>query len=368
MPTLSGKQSRKLNEALDDAFDGIEALDEFLWEMLDKRLHNVAYGGDAQILRFKLIKKADAEGWVLRLIVAACETRPTNTALRDIAAELGLSAAPAELHEVTPAGISLERVILETAPFLDVSAWRARLSELEAQVCRVEVPAGTRSTAGTGFLVGPDLVLTNYHVVDVLHKKMANPREARLRFDYKATPDGTRVNEGTICRLADDWLVAWRPPSEVDDMIAPADKLPAPDELDFALLRVEGTPGSQPIGRADRVPGAPDRGWIRLDGPSMDSCDAGYPLLILQHPSDQPLKLAVGQSDGLNANQTRLRHKVNTNRGSSGSPCLNVRLDVVALHHAGDPNFDPVHKPAWNAAIPIVAIRDYLTAGNFLAP
>jgi hypothetical protein len=368
MATLSGKQSRKLNEALDDAFDSVEALDEFLWGMLDKRLHNVAYGGDAQILRFKLIRKADAEGWVLRLIAAACEARPTNAALRDIAAEVGLSAAPAKLDEVAPVGIDFERVILEAAPFLDVSAWRARLGELETQVCRVEVPAGTRSTAGTGFLAGPDLVLTNYHVIDVLHKKMANPREARLRFDYKATPDGTQVNEGTIYRLADDWLVAWRPPSEVDDIAAPDDKLPAPDELDFALVRVEGSPGSHPIGRADRLPGTPDRGWIRLDQPGLDGFDAGYPLLILQHPSDEPLKLAFGQSDGLNANQTRLRHKVNTKRGSSGSPCLNVRLDVVALHHAGDPNFDPAHKPIWNAAIPITAIRDYLAAGNFLTP
>ena len=367
MPTLSGKQSRKLNEALDDAFDSVEALDEFLWGMLDKRLHNVAYGGDAQILRFKLIRKADAEGWVLRLIAAACEARPANAALCEIAAEVGLSAAPAKLDEVAQGEISLERVILEAAPFLDVSAWRARLGELEAQVCRVEVPAGTRSTAGTGFLVGADLVLTNYHVIDVLHKKMANPREARLRFDYKATPDGTQVNEGTIYRLADDWLVAWRPPSEVDDIDA-SDKLPAPDELDFALLRVEGSPGDQPIGRAGRLSGVPDRGWIRLDQPGLDGFDAGYPLLILQHPSDEPLKLAFGQSDGLNANQTRLRHKVNTKRGSSGSPCLNVRLDVVALHHAGDPNFDPVHKPTCNAAIPIVAIRDYLAAGDFLAP
>jgi hypothetical protein len=33
MPTLSGALTRKLNEALDEAFDGPEALDEFLWEM-----------------------------------------------------------------------------------------------------------------------------------------------------------------------------------------------------------------------------------------------------------------------------------------------------------------------------------------------
>ena len=69
-----------------------------------------------------------------------------------------------------------------------------------------------------------------------------------------------------------------------------------------------------------------------------------------------------GQSDGLNANETRLRHQVNTKRGSSGSPCLNARLELVALHHAGDPNFDPARRPAWNAAVPIAAIRGYLAS------
>ena len=91
MPTLSGKQTGKLNGALDDAFDSVDALDDFLWEMLDKRLHNLAIASDARILRSKLIRKADSQGWVLDLIAAACQARPTNVAMRDIAAEVGLS-------------------------------------------------------------------------------------------------------------------------------------------------------------------------------------------------------------------------------------------------------------------------------------
>lgn len=350
MPTLSGKLSKRLNEALDDAFDSPEALDEFLFEMLGKRLHNVSADKDLQIRRFQLIRKADAQGWVLDLIAAAGQARPKNAALREVAAEVGLGAA----------STSLERVILDTVPFLDIAVLRARLGELEAQVCRVEVPAPTRPAAGSGFLIGPDRVLTNYHVVDVLRKGLANPAETRLRFDYRATPDGTRVTEGIIARLAADWLEAWRPPSEADNLSDPGDTVPALDELDFAVLRIEEPLGAQPIGRAENVREAPDRGWINLEQAGPDGFAAGDPLLILQHPSDEPLKVAFGQSDGLNANGTRLRHRVNTKRGSSGSPCLNARLEVVALHHAGDPNFDPAHKPAWNAAVPIAAIRDYL--------
>src|SRR6266567_3194384 len=111
MPTLSGRLSRRLNEALDDAFDGPEALDEFLFEMLGKRLHNVSADKDLQVRRFQLIRKADSQGWVLDLIAAAGQARPRNTALREITAEVGLSAA----------STSLERVILDAVPFLDIA-------------------------------------------------------------------------------------------------------------------------------------------------------------------------------------------------------------------------------------------------------
>ena len=166
------------------------------------------------------------------------------------------------------------------------------------------------------------------------------------------------VSEGTLFTLARDWLVAARPPSAVDSLPDPGDMLPAPDELDFALLRVEGSPGEQAAGRADGLADTPERGWVRQV--AADGFAPGDPLFLLQHPEGAPLKLAFGPSDGPNANGTRLRHQVNTEPGSSGSPCLNAKLELVALHHAGDPNFDPAHKPAYNSAIPVAAIRAWL--------
>jgi hypothetical protein len=35
---------------------------DFLWEMLDKRLHNLAIASDARIMRSKLIRKANSQG------------------------------------------------------------------------------------------------------------------------------------------------------------------------------------------------------------------------------------------------------------------------------------------------------------------
>jgi hypothetical protein len=364
VPTLNGRQVQQLSDGLLDAFPDADELEMFLDVMLDKRLAELAPPSVNNRIRvYKLIRAADAQGWVLQLVSAARQARPGNAAVREVAEQVGLAAAPASQDQdgqdqASRDQTSLERIILASAPFLDVSTWRAQLGELEAQVCRVEVPAGLKSTVGTGFLVGPDLCLTNFHVVKVLVDRMADPRQTRLRFDYRRAEDGTVVDPGTEFHLAHDWLVAGRPPSAVDELADPGTRLPAPDELDFALLRVRESPGEQPIGRAEGLPDAPRRGWIRQAG--ADGFAAGHPLLVLQHPEDAPLKLAFGQSDGLNANATRLRHQVNTRPGSSGSPCLNAKLELVALHHAGDPNFAPGHHPAYNAAVPIAAIRDYL--------
>jgi Trypsin-like peptidase domain len=261
--------------------------------------------------------------------------------LQALAAEFGLSSSPR----------NLERIIMPDVPFSDVGAWRARLGELEGQVCRVEIPAGLQAV-GTGFLVAPDLCLTNYHVIRPLIDKLAEPVSARLRFDYRRADDGTVVSEGTCYSPEDDWLAASRPPSRADT--DPAGGLPGRDELDFAVFRVAGEPSEAPAGRADKLPDSPAHGWIRSAG---SAPEPGHPLSVLQHPDGAPLKIAFGQSAGLNANATRLRHAVG---GSSGSPCLNAQLELVGLHHAGDPNFDVGHQPDHNAAIPIQAITDYL--------
>ena len=78
----------------------------------------------------------------------------------------------------------------------------------------------------------------------------------------------------------------------------------------------------------------------------------------MQHPRGEPLKLAL-DDDGvlsLNENETRLRYETNTDKGSSGSPCFTFKWDLVALHHSGDPDFDPAHKPTYNEGIPMTAI------------
>lgn len=64
-----------------------------------------------------------------------------------------------------------------------------------------------------------------------------------MRFDFKQV-DGKIINQGIEYRLVkDEWLIDQSPYlPEIKN------RLPTPDELDYALLRVDGVPGKEAIG------------------------------------------------------------------------------------------------------------------------
>ena len=110
--------------------------------------------------------------------------------------------------------------------------FRKHWEENEVFVCSIDVAAGD---GGTGVLVGPDLVLTNHHVIKraLVSESAIDAEKVEIWFDHKKV-DGA-VQPGREVRLAGDGLVAWRPASQSDR--DDGDGLPADDELDYALLR-----------------------------------------------------------------------------------------------------------------------------------
>jgi effector-associated domain 1 (EAD1)-containing protein/trypsin-like peptidase len=342
---LNGPQREKLSEALGSAFT-VQRLRETLDFKLDKRLEEISLGSDYAQLRFDVLKAAEREGWIAELVVAAREENPGNASLLAFAEEVGLASS-------TPA---LERILREESTYFDVEAFRARLGEIETRVCRIEVRIGRASSFGTGFLAGPNVVMTNYHVLEkvICDGGSAHPEHVTFLFDYKVLKD-TVVNRGTSFVLADHgWLVDHSPMSPLDGKVEPKGD-PQPNQLDYALVRLAGQPGEEPIGKGDAQ--APPRGWLTVPSSPVDFA-AGHPLLIVQHPESGPMKLALEMNGvvGLNHNKTRLKHTVRTEKGSSGSPCFDSRLQLVGIHHAGDPNFDPAHRPQYNEAIPLAPI------------
>ncbi len=265
------------------------------------------------------------------------------------------------LPQNTPAGSNLERTIRETNSMLDVRVWVERLATLQNQVCRVEVPVDGEYEFGTGFLVGPDVIITNYHVVEPLIESADGPVGATVSFDYALLEDGKTIHSGTPYDLADNWLLASSPYSELDGEEEPASD-PGPEELDFALLRLAEPAGSDKIGGSrNRMETFQERGWVKVPT-SPYQFKPHTPLYILQHPTGKELKLAL-ESDAIiktNGKETRVRYATNTEPGSSGSPCFDANWNLVALHHSGDPNYHELHHPAYNQGIPFQKICELL--------
>jgi hypothetical protein len=122
--------------------------------------------------------------------------------------------------------------------------------------------------------------------------------------------------------------------------------------LDYALLRLAKPMGTTAGANAAGGP----RGFITTKRGTPSPADKSI-VFVLQHPSGDPLKMAIGVAKGVNPNETRVLHDANTEHGSSGSPCLNAKLELVALHNAGDPLYDGViGTPTQNQAVPLEPI------------
>lgn len=358
---LQGTEKEALRDALVSAFPTRNDLDELLTFGLDKPLNSISPPADAiPTATLKVIRWAEAQGKTSKLVASARARNPGNPALLRTAHALGL--AP-----TLSAGATLESLVNASKGFMDINVWTAGLWDIEHRVCAVEL-AGKKK--GTGFLVGADTVLTNYHVIRSVHQGVYQSKHLAFRFDYKQLRNGTQLEGVTFPSPANEWLIDYSPYSEFDEKPQPG-KLPDAKELDYALLRVEGKPGETKA----RPDDAKTRGWFTL-------LDRGYEfpvrsfLLIAQHPDNMPMQIAIDEEaivevvdkagNGFNGNGTRVRYRTNTLGGSSGSPCFNNHLELVALHHAGDPSYRDTIYGEYNQGVPIDRILALIADNNHL--
>lgn len=361
---LSGSQRQQIVQALNSAFYSQGQLDMLVSFKLNETLAVIAGSGlPLNQLAFNLVLWAERGGKLDVLLRGAIEEVPGNPLLQNVVRELLGDAAglPPSDPAQQPRRV-LERWIREN-PFFDAGVWLPRLGTILRQVCRIQVPEAGQALFGTGFLVSPDTVLTNYHVVEPVIRGQTSPAQVVLTFDYRRSPDGREPGNGREYRLKPalgDAVVDSSPYSQAD-LVANATTPPAADELDYALLRVEGTPGND-------VLEAEPRGFVQLVKPDYDF-PRNSALFIVQHPEGQPLQLAMDTSADLEVKweRRRVRYKTNTLGGSSGSPCFNANLELVALHHSGDPNFDPLHRAEYNEGIPIGTVLDRVRARGHAA-
>lgn len=344
---LTGPQFRRLSQALQESLT-LAQFDQLLKLRLNINRESVALGDDYQTITFRVIDDANRKGWVWKLIDAARKERPNNAVFVEYAQILGVG------PQGLPASDELERVIRQINGFLDIAQFRQRLGEIEGRVCRVDSEGGG---IGTGFLLGPETVITNYHVVQDIIEGQKPLGALSLRFDFKLTRGGTRLDSGTIVPVSE--LVTY---SQYDPADLRGDSLPDPSNLDYALLKLERRIGEEPIGGVSVSSETPPRGWLAIpDFPNNFERDT--PLFIVQHPNKEPMKLALDTEGiiGLNRNGSRVLYRTNTEPGSSGSPCFDQNWQLIALHHSGDPKW----LPKWNRGIPIKLIEQQIKSRGY---
>jgi len=171
-------------------------------------------------------------------------------------------------------------------------------------ICRVEIQKVFR---GTGFLIDPNLVLTNYHVLGMTEEEVVSATsQTVLRFGVFTSPAGTASVGQEVKLHPDKPLVAYS-----------SEKV-----HDFALLRVS----DQIYGLKDIAPST-----FTINQPASHSG-----LNILQHPEGNTMKLAISSNGvtGVYEDAGYIQYVNRTSPGSSGSPCFNDDWDIVAIHHA----------------------------------
>lgn len=352
MIQLNGRQFQQFSQILRQAFP-LQRFDEMLRFRLDRNREDLALGDDYEEIAFKVIDRSQREGWTAKLLLAAREANPGNDQLLAFAQQFGI--AP----DNTPPRTELEKLINKANSYLDIAKWREKLGQIETRVCRIEIQG---EAAGTGFLVGPSAVLTNYHVVKSVIDGQDTPADVQVRFDYKRLSDGATLNPGKVYGVANDnWLADYSIYDPVD--LEPMPKVNAvnPQNLDYALLQIQGEPGNEAVGDTND-PQAPARGWIEMPEAEHDFLK-NPALYIVQHPKGAPLKLVLDSEavTGLDANRTRVYYRTNTEPGSSGSPCFDQNWILAALHHSGDPNDIPIA----NEGIPIRRVVEMIQTRGF---
>lgn len=373
MTELTGQQITDLREGLQKGFPDGMRLTMFLREQLNRQLNDYASQNDPlRTAVFRVIEGAQAEGWVKDLALAAYRARPNWPQIVKVANELGLVIFSGTLSNDRPlaggarehsVGAELQSLLSPGRPQFDPVDLRKILVDYPARVCKIEIPLGS----GTGFLIGPDLVLTNYHVMEPVLRNDARAQDVICRFDHIKKDDGPAIGNTLECRLASPaWCVAQSPVSSWDRRLA-GDQ-PSPHELDYCLIRLADRIGEARLGGASDAAVA-KRGWLALN-PLQSAGQMNEQLFILSHPGGAVLKLSIGDHLGSIGASNRIRYDVNTQKGSSGSPIFNARLEVIGMHNSGwkDAAELAADGRKANQGIPISNIVEHLRGSGVVLP
>ncbi|WP_436497351.1 trypsin-like peptidase domain-containing protein [Actinokineospora sp. HUAS TT18] len=156
---------------------------------------------------------------------------------------------------------------------------------------------------GTGWLIGPDLLITNFHVINARLPTEGDAGEADFDLQGKAT------------RALFDF---YNTDAKIET-VAATECLASDKALDYAILR---------------VPSGPRRPLRLRTSPILKPMERALQerVNVLQHPGGLPMRLGFRNNFVVSGTADRLSYLTDTAGGSSGSPICDDAWFVAALH------------------------------------
>lgn len=195
----------------------------------------------------------------------------------------------------------LEKIIGENT--LRSIAFLAQGLNVARSVAYIAVRTSEERWSGTGFLITPNLLLTNNHVIpntDVLTNTLFRFNYEENFFGEAQTPREYRAKLNGIFHTNKN--------------------------LDYTIVELEKEPGSE---------------WGYLHLAARDILRDSR-VNIIQHPMGRPKEISFQNNFVEFVGENIVQYITSTLQGSSGSPVLNDSWEVVALHHAGGNMREPI--------------------------
>ena len=206
---------------------------------------------------------------------------------------------------------------------------RSEFVRLSRRVCLIEREDASEAT---GFLVGPDLMLTAAHALMGTRGIFADPEGVTVKFDQFLWNEKTQTRAmGDQCKLR---RIPFSKNPAQPDVVASSIKTDPKcrrryddNELDYVLVRLD-----RPIGLAFLPYSYRIRGWnncSRADVPPEGK------VFVVQHPGGGLQQFAEGYipADHVDREFPHLfRYRTTTLNGSSGSPIVDEQRRVVGIH------------------------------------
>jgi hypothetical protein len=174
-----------------------------------------------------------------------------------------------------------------------------RLVALAPSVCRMVVDFSGVSAHGTGFRIGQELLLTNWHVV---HNAKTGARATAVTAEFGYEDDGKGVP-----------LQATLVPCDVSTIVTDQDD-------DWAVIKTKG-----PMKNA----------WPAVKLSEAAAPVADSPAYIIQHPGGDRKRIGFVRNQISSIDDRVVHYLTDTQVGSSGSPVFDGEGKLIALHHVG---------------------------------